>query len=230
MTDHRDVAAEVAVAAPIDAVWRALRDPAQLRRWHGWEFDGLDAEIDAVYRRGAVEERATGPDRRLRTGGGGTVFEVRERDGATVVTVLLVLPPDDPAWHGWYDQVRSSWLTFAQQLRFALERHPGEDRRTSSVSGTRPGGAAGPIELAGLAGLGDQGSPYAVRLPSGDDVAGEVWFRAPGQLGVTVAGWGDALLVVADEPPGAVLSTYGRDPGEPGRRWETWWGGHFPPA
>ena len=27
---------EVTVAAPVEEVWRALRDPAQLRRWHGW--------------------------------------------------------------------------------------------------------------------------------------------------------------------------------------------------
>ena len=45
MTEHRDVAVEVTIAAPIETVWRALRDRDDLRRWHGWEDPTLDEEI-----------------------------------------------------------------------------------------------------------------------------------------------------------------------------------------
>lgn len=37
MTESDPIIVEVTVAAPPDAVWRALRDPAEIRRWHGWE-------------------------------------------------------------------------------------------------------------------------------------------------------------------------------------------------
>lgn len=33
------VICEVVVAAPADAVWHALREPAELRRWFGWDDD-----------------------------------------------------------------------------------------------------------------------------------------------------------------------------------------------
>ena len=39
MEDH--VLVEVTVPAPADAVWAALRDPAKIKDWFGWETDGL---------------------------------------------------------------------------------------------------------------------------------------------------------------------------------------------
>lgn len=66
-----------------------------------------------------------------------------------------------------------------------------------------------------LGGLGElvAGERYAAGLVTGDELAGEVWFRAEHQLGLTVDGWGDGLLVVAEAPAGtsAVLTTYGLD-------------------
>ena len=49
MTDHRDVAVEVTIAAPTGTVWRALRERDDLRRWHGWEDPTLDEEIEVIY-------------------------------------------------------------------------------------------------------------------------------------------------------------------------------------
>jgi uncharacterized protein YndB with AHSA1/START domain len=49
---ERAVAVETTIGAPFAAVWKALRDPAEIRRWHGWEYDeggGLDAEISVIY-------------------------------------------------------------------------------------------------------------------------------------------------------------------------------------
>ena len=37
------------------------------------------------------------------------------------------------SWDGVYDEVNEGWLTFFQQLRFYLERHPGQERRTLHV-------------------------------------------------------------------------------------------------
>jgi uncharacterized protein YndB with AHSA1/START domain len=47
------VIAEVEVAAPADAVWRALREPAEIRRWFGWDYEGLDEEIRQIFVDGA---------------------------------------------------------------------------------------------------------------------------------------------------------------------------------
>jgi hypothetical protein len=40
---------QVTVAAPVDVVWEALRDLSAIRRWYGWEYDGLAEEIDAIF-------------------------------------------------------------------------------------------------------------------------------------------------------------------------------------
>ena len=231
MTDHRDVAVEVTIAAPIETVWRALRDRDDLRRWHGWEFDGLDEEIEVIYFSEAAEEDPGGPDRRLVCGG--SVFELSARGPSTVVRVVMAEPPDSDAWHGWYDDIRHGWFTFVQQLRFFLERHPGQDRRTVLLSGppVDPGQPGLPT-LLGLDGTGEPGSPYAASLPTGEDVTGRVWFRSEHQLGVTVDSWNDGLLVVTDRrtPAGAILSTYGMDEAagaELAGRWREWWAKHY---
>ena len=41
---------EVTVDAPRDEVWRALTEPEQIRHWFGWEYDGLEGEIELIFR------------------------------------------------------------------------------------------------------------------------------------------------------------------------------------
>lgn len=120
------VIVEVTVAAPADAVWRALRDPAELRRWHGWEFDGLDAEIKAIY---LDDVTVSDADRTLDTHGGGR-FELEPRGDETIVRITRAAPAGQDSWDGIYDEICEGWLAFVQQLRYYLERHPGEERRT----------------------------------------------------------------------------------------------------
>jgi uncharacterized protein YndB with AHSA1/START domain len=49
MSKSDRVIIEVVVAAPIDTVWRALRDPVEIRRWFGWEHPGLAEEVDYIF-------------------------------------------------------------------------------------------------------------------------------------------------------------------------------------
>ena len=181
-----NVAAEVTIAAPVDRVWHALRDRDELRRWHGWEADSLDAEIEEIYfARAEVDDAA----RTVTTSG--TRITVAE---GTRVTFEMTSPPEDPMWDGWYQTIVDGWGAFAQQLRFALERHPGEDRTTVYLEGPQKQVVTGEVgdryETAGL--------------------AGEVWFRTERLLGLTVDAWGDGLLVLM--PDGAVLTAYGTTP------------------
>lgn len=122
------VVAEVTIAAPVSVVWRTLRVPHLIRRWHGWDYDGLDAEIATIYVDGieADEDALT-----FDTGAGR--FELEDHGDATVVRVLRAAPAGAATWDGAYDEVNEGWLTFLQQLRYSLERHDGKDRRTLLV-------------------------------------------------------------------------------------------------
>ena len=80
------------------------------------------------------------------------------------------------------------------QLRYALQRHPGEDRTTVYLEG--------PQELPEV---GAPGERYAWR-----GLTGEVWFRSDHQLGLTVDQWGAGLLVLQEGS--AVLTGYGVTP------------------
>jgi uncharacterized protein YndB with AHSA1/START domain len=127
MSETRPYRVEVAVRAPREAVWRALTEPEQIRRWFGWDYDGLEAEIQFIFVEHA--ERLP-PDR------------VRFADG-TAPPQEIALEPDGertrvsvtgPGADG-YDAIEEGWRTFFEQLRHQLERHPGEDRRTLRLTG-----------------------------------------------------------------------------------------------
>lgn len=119
------VVAEVTIAAPTTEVWRALREPRLIRRWHGWDHDGLEAEIVAIYLDdvGVAEDALT-----FDTGAGR--FELESHGATTVVRVRRAAPAGAVTWHGVYDEINEGWLSFLQQLRYSLERHPDRDRRT----------------------------------------------------------------------------------------------------
>lgn len=183
---------EVAVAAPVDTVWEALRDKEKIRRWHGWDYDGLDAEVDHIYLTDVVE------DGRTLALGGGDRFSLTPSGSGTLVTLDRAPRGGNPELDAYYDAITEGWTTFLQQLRFALERQPGAARRTLQFDGDFPDLAVADAR-------------YTADLV-GEQVSGEVWFRSANQVGVTVDSWGEGLLVVVGEPsPMVVLSTYGLD-------------------
>lgn len=120
------VVVEVLIAAPAARVWIAFRDPVELRRWHGWDYDGLDDEIRQIYLDGAT---VSDDARTLDTHGAGR-FELEPRGDATVVRIVRAAPEGAETWDGIYDEINEGWRSFVEQLRFSLERHPGVDRRT----------------------------------------------------------------------------------------------------
>jgi hypothetical protein len=44
------------IAAPVDVVWDALRSKETIRQWMGWDYDGLDGEIDLIFFTGTDED------------------------------------------------------------------------------------------------------------------------------------------------------------------------------
>jgi uncharacterized protein YndB with AHSA1/START domain len=215
MTTSDPVIVEVTVAAPAPAVWRALREPAEIRRWFGWDYPGLDDEIGGIFVSGASVSES---DRTIDTGEGRFVLEPRGEH--TVVRVTRAAPAGSTSWNGIYDGINEGWMTFAQQLRFALERHPGEERRTVRLTGE----SAPTIDLADIESVpvGERyeitispdeetpaGEQRQTSIPPSETLAGEVWFRSKHQTGLTVDRYGDGLLVVTEAE--ALISTYGLD-------------------
>jgi len=211
---------EVTVAAPVETVWASLRDPAAIRRWHGWHFDGLDAEIEEIY--GAP---ASTPAPYVLEVGGGDRFALTDEGGATRVTLTRAPLGNDPRWDEWYDDINEGWTTFLQQLKFGLEAHPGQERRTVFLD------ASGP----------DQPDPTAL-LRGGDvPASGREWFRSEHQTGVVLDQLGSGLVVVGVKPvrPGsaggamAIVTAYEMDDADwaaARERWVAWWRGHYPGA
>jgi uncharacterized protein YndB with AHSA1/START domain len=189
----RAVAVETTIAAPFATVWAALRDPAAIRRWHGWEYDeqgGLDGEIDVIYFQGVEADEAAG----TLTIADGSRFELEDRGAETVVRVTLPAPAE--SWDDVYHDVREGWTTFVHQLRFALEEHPGEERRTLVVRGDAPLA----VEL--------DFDRHVTTTRWGERLTGRVAFRTAHQLGLAADEYGPGLLV-AHHGRMTVVTAYG---------------------
>ena len=112
---------EVTIGAPIDVVWQAMREPDQIRRWHGWHADVLDEEIKLIYHTGAHQtERPYSliiePD---------DLFEPEEVEGgATRIRVIRSKPEPDTEWAAWFDDVTEGWTSFLNQLRPGVTEQP----------------------------------------------------------------------------------------------------------
>jgi len=219
---------KVTIAAPIDTVWAALRDKNTIRHWHGWEFEGLDDEIDLIYFSNLTEDAAA---RTLSVQEGDVIRLEPDGDG-TRVTLTRAPRGVNPEWDAYYDDITEGWMVFMNQLRFAVERKPGVPRRTVFLNSHNKNGR----DLAQDLGLDGDTADLA-----GEKARTELWYRAEHQLGVTVDTWGNGLLVVAScapteaKPDGvamAVLSTYGLTEDQLAdltTRWRIWWTERYGP-
>jgi hypothetical protein len=225
---------EVTVAAPAETVWRALREPDLIRRWHGWDFDGLDEEVESIYLTGVDADDAA----HVLGIQGGDRFTLHDTGGGTLVRLSRAPIGADPEWDTYYDEITEGWYTFLQQLRFAVERHDLAERRTFILEGPleQPGILVDALGLHGVAELAP-GTPYGAETPPGE-LTGEVWSAVPGQLLLTAKELGDGLAVLAQQahtsyrPEGGVLillTTYGLDDAAfkaLETRWTSWWERH----
>lgn len=121
---------EVVIAAPAETVWRALRDRAEIRRWFGWDYEGIDDEIDMIF---FGDDTGVDDDARTLDFGPAGRFVLEDQGERTVVRLVRAAPAGQDGWDGIYDDINEGWLSFMQQLRFMLERHPGQDRETVHV-------------------------------------------------------------------------------------------------
>lgn len=227
--------ASVVLPLTIRECWPYLRDPALIAEWHGWEYDGLADEITEIFVDGA---RVSEDHRSINLGS--HLFNLSESDGTTRLEVHRAPLTEDSEWAPYLADIDEGWTTFVQQLRFKLERHRDDGRRTLFFSGPPQDPTISPVQWLGLGqvGLQEMGAPYGATVGPGDALTGTVRFTSANQVGVTVDDWGDGLLVAANGPAGgppytkgeAILTTYGLDDeqvAELAARWSTWWGSHY---
>jgi hypothetical protein len=186
---------EVTVDAPRDAVWRALTEPEQIRHWFGWEYDGLDEEIDFIF----VKHATLVPPDRIDLAADG-VIELEALDANR--TLICATKPGDldaAQWQDVYGDIEEGWITFFNQLRHRLAFHPDSNRRMIVRRG--PAGGLPPLP----------GEPWhKSRYQRGADVDGAlavVFAKPDGEatLLVTTYDLDDDAFAAAEE------------------RWAAWW-------
>lgn len=241
---RKQVVVDITIGAPIETVWAALREPARIATWFGWDAPSLAEEIDFIFVKGAAADVATHVIQFDAWEGASDAIELTQEGGAT--RLRLIRSGGGPLdWDGVYEDVREGWVTFFQQLRLALERHRDAPRRTLYLSGAAKPGRGEPRRALGLLPVTTlaEGSDYALTLATGEAIAGAVWYRTHFQTALTVDEWGGGLLVVSDmgvspkRPSGGgsvLLTTYGLSDDAFAalqRLWHDWWQAYsIPPA
>jgi hypothetical protein len=122
---------EVVVDAPRDAVWRALTEPEQIRHWFGWEYDGLEEEINVIF----VEHATLVPPSLIELSDDG-VIELEDLGERTLIRAIKPGDLDAAEWQDVYGDIEEGWITFFHQLRHRLARHPDSERRMIVLDGT----------------------------------------------------------------------------------------------
>lgn len=243
MTDERTpgliraVTREISIAAPVDAVWRALTDAEELTRWFPPEArvePGVGGRFLRRWQSGeSITERIERwePNVHLRTTGldgvwNGIVtdYHLTTRGGDTVLRVVSSGFGTDADWDALYDAFGGGWDFELYGLKHYLERHRGTPRCIVFVRAPRP---ASPLESwRRMIGPGRclqldtevlrSGESFQGTFASGQRVSGTVvLYDPPRQLAVTVRELNDAYLridtrCVGDEGIALVwLSTYG---------------------
>jgi hypothetical protein len=135
VTDRRTLkpyAIEVSVLAGHELVWEAVTQPAVLRQWFGWDYDGLDTEIQHIF----VDEATLWAPERMGWADG-SFLEVQGDDDTSVVRAAREGGP--PANTDEYDAIEEGWRAFLVQLQFLLELRPRGRRRTLYLTGETTG-------------------------------------------------------------------------------------------
>ena len=237
MTESRAVVVEVVVAAPIDAVWKALRDPAAIAQWFGWSDPGLPEEIEYIF-----FTHATADDASYRLTMDKDEFTLEAQGDHTLVRVTRAAPAGG-SWNEIYDDIAEGWRTFVHQLRFAFARHAW---RSPDARSTCPAAPAAKVRhrlprrwVSARFAEAWPGHLYAIDVATGDRLMGHVWFRSAWQIGLVVDAFGPGLLVAMRRPPTTtspfgggmfVLTLYGFDEAAHealGARWRNWFAAAF---
>jgi uncharacterized protein YndB with AHSA1/START domain len=132
VTPLKPYSVEFPIRAGRDAVWAAVTQPPLLREWFGWDYDGLDAEIQHIF---VNEATLTAPERL--SWADGSYLEVSGDDDRCVVRAVREGPPPD--YPDAFDAIEEGWKSFLIQLHHLIEQRPAGKRRTLYLTGETTG-------------------------------------------------------------------------------------------
>jgi uncharacterized protein YndB with AHSA1/START domain len=236
--EARKIEKLVEIAAPVEAVWKMLTDPAELTRWFPLEARVEPGKGGNIFFPWGPEWEATTaitiwePGKHLQTidssmGQPLTMdWTMDARGGKTIVRLVQSGFATGADWENeFWDSTNYGWAFMLVNLRHCMERHAGQARlvawpRVKSEL-TRAQiyerlAAPGAIFAEGAAGNLREGSSYALRAATGEEWAGRVEFILPPRgFCVTVGPLNDALCWLTIEAAGEQrdaqlwFSTYG---------------------
>jgi uncharacterized protein YndB with AHSA1/START domain len=213
MSDTRDQQHEVEIAAPADAVWRALTDEEELTRWYV-EDATFEPRAGGPYRvswgelgEGTGRVEVWEPQCRLRLVAESLAtadepiveeYTIATRGGTTLLRLVHSGIPAEAEWDAFYDGTNVGWALFLAALRHYLERHPGKRRHFTVV--------VEPVALPPRETWAALSGPDGYRAAG---LAGDLLVSVPGRaLLTTVAGLDDGLLELAVAPRGEQTQVY----------------------
>ncbi|MBO3102382.1 hypothetical protein [Cellulomonas fengjieae] len=231
------------IPVSLGVVWSHLRSPDLVHRWFGWDYDGLEAEIQEIFLDTAVESKDVVGDETIYSLSWPHHDHLTVRSAAHVphvthVTLTRRSHEGMSSFDGVRDEIDEGWIAFLHQLQFALSVHPDQTRRTLSSFGMPSGDRNDRLlDHAGLIGV--RGVPVGGhvhgRRPDGTLLGGTLVYKTPLQLGIRLHGISEMFLVLMETPAAhtpphgtvdAILSTYGLHPetfAEVEERWTRWW-------
>jgi uncharacterized protein YndB with AHSA1/START domain len=209
MPEAKPFRVEVEIRAPQIEVWRALTERDQIRRWFGWDYAGLDDEIELMF---VANARHEPPGRILMfEGEDQSAIEV-EADGAhTIVRAVYPASLDEVELDDGYGEIAEGWRGFLLQLADYLERHPGRRRRTIRLT--------------------SEAKPIAVLAAVAGEVEGESRRASPHLSVTTTDSYGRGLVIVDSVEPldsaatgrvNVTITTYGLDDEQYDRLRQRW--------
>lgn len=210
---------EIEIDAPPEAVWKAISTGEGMTRWYAeearveprvggenWVSWGEGQEVGNQNLKWEPGRRLTvgDPDHETAEGFGAIVidFEIETRGGRTLLKLVQSGLPTGPDWDSMDEGTDKGWEMFLFSLKFYLERHVDQARRTivrywgSKRSADET--FAGLREMLGIAeGELQAGARYTATTAGGDEIGGEILAVEAGHLLVaSVDQLGDALLTL----------------------------------
>jgi uncharacterized protein YndB with AHSA1/START domain len=238
----RSIEAEIEIAAPAEAVWRALAEAEELVNWFptaaGSNPDGTVWMAFGEDFRFSSRVEALEPGRYLKTVAilpgvpeGAmppmvTEITLESRAGKTLVRLVQSGFLADPSWDAEFDGTRTGWRFQLRALKHCLERHAGARRElvwVRSIHGLPREQAWERISASLFGGKALAAGPTRFTLPGGETLEGTLLVAdPPHDFSMLVENWNDALLrIQSDDLPlrgtrdtHFWMNTYGLKPGK----------------
>jgi uncharacterized protein YndB with AHSA1/START domain len=223
-TEKRSVEIVTHIAAPVDALWKALTDAQELTRWFPLEArvkPGVGGSIFTSWRNEHQWESPIAiwePNRRLRVlwcpadtpepeQFGVDYFLHAQEDGTAVLRLIHFGFGVDAKWDEMLDGVSRGWSHMVWTLKHYLERHRGEPRGVVYVRARLEEAQRDAVwrRFFSEEGLFPQpslvdarpGERFRVHLTTGDEAAGTVRSNLPGKnFDAKIESLGDSVLNV----------------------------------